>query len=158
MRKSSNRADTEVRLPTEQDFDPSGGCLDAQSAWRNFGELSIPEALSVLRENPIHYLENFMFMGSRAFVFYFPVLDTFLREFRLAEHEGESKAAYTGSCVAMQFRLNNAIHLIPILPAIRSLADYVCLNAHLLTTHTDEQRRIVRDWQAVYKAIDSAAS
>lgn len=156
-RRSHDKA-TRVSLPTEQDFDPFGGDLDAQSAWRNFGGLSIADALRLFRENPIHYQEDFMFMGGRAFVFYFPVFDVFLREFRLTEHEDDSQAAIIGSCVAAQFGWPTASYLAPIRPAIRSLTDYVCSHTELLASAPEEQRRIARDWQPVYRALDSVTS
>ena len=158
MNRSSHDEAIGVSLPTKKDFDPFGGCLDAQSAWRNFGGLSIAEALTLLRDNPIRYQEDFMFMGGRAFVFYFPVIDTYLREFQLTEHEDDSQAAILGSCVAAQLRWPTASHLAFIHSAIRSLADYVCSHTHMLAADPDEQRRIARDWQPVYHSLDSAPS
>jgi hypothetical protein len=158
MSRSSHDEATGVSLPTEQDFDPFGGDLDAQHAWRSFGGFSISDALTLFRENPIHYQEDFMFMGGRAFVFYFPVLDAFLRELRLTDHEDDSPAAMVGSCVAAQFGWPTASHLVPIHAAIRSLADYVCSHTDLLAADNEEQRRIARDWQPVYKALDSATT
>ncbi|MBK8094421.1 MAG: hypothetical protein IPK32_21270 [Verrucomicrobiaceae bacterium] len=144
-------------LPAEHDFDPLGGCLDAQNAWRNFGGLTVPEALTKFRENPIHYQEDFMFMGGRAFVFYFPVLDTFLREFVTSEHDDGSLAAIVGSLVAAQFGWPTASALFPIHPAIRSLADYVCTHTERFADDPDDQRRIARDWQPVYSALASVS-
>lgn len=141
-------------LPTEQDFDPYGD-LDAQSAWRNFGGLTNANALKKFRENPIHYQEDFMFMGGRAFLFYFPVLDAYLREFRLTEDDDDSEAAIIGSGVAAQFSWPTAQVLLPLHSAIRSLADYVCSHTDLLAADPDEQRRIARDWQPVYAALDA---
>lgn len=158
MSRSNHDEASGASLPTEHDFDPFGGDLDAQSAWRSFGGLSIADALALFRENPTHYQEDFMFMGGRAFVFYFPVLDAFLREFRLTEHEDDSQAAIVGSCVAAQFGWPTATHLVSIHAAIRSLADYVCSHTDLLAADTDEQRRIARDWQRVYSALDSATT
>ncbi len=37
-------------LPSERDFDPYGGDLDAQCAWRNFGGLTLEEATRRFRE------------------------------------------------------------------------------------------------------------
>lgn len=156
MSRSSHNEASRLSLPTERDFDPFDGDLDAQYAWRNFGGLSITEALTLFRENPIHYQEDFMFMGGRAFIFYFPVLDTFLREFRLTEHEDDSQAAIIGSGITAQFGWPTAPHLIAIHPAIRSLADYVCSHTELLAADPKEQRRIARDWRPVYRALDSA--
>ncbi|MEM9646820.1 MAG: hypothetical protein AAF989_17650, partial [Planctomycetota bacterium] len=68
------------QLPSEHDFDPHQGDLDAQYAWKHFGALTLEEAFRRFRENPEIYQEDFMHMGGRAFAFYFPVLDCFLRE------------------------------------------------------------------------------
>lgn len=62
-------------LPTEKDFDPIGGSLDAQSAWKHFGGLTLEEVNRKFRENPFYYEEAFMWMGGKAFDFYFPVID-----------------------------------------------------------------------------------
>ena len=156
MSRGTHQEATFVAIPTELDFDPFGGDLDAQSAWRSFGGLSVADALTLFRENPIHFQEAFMFMGGRAFVFYFPVLDAYLREFRLSEQDDDSQAAIVGSGVAAQFRWPTASYLVPIHPAIRSLADYVCSHTELLAADPEEQRRIARDWQAVYSVLDSA--
>ncbi|MBL8820867.1 MAG: hypothetical protein JNL96_20010 [Planctomycetaceae bacterium] len=71
----------EIPLPTEADFDPYGGDLDAQCAWRNFGGLTLDEATNKFRERPEIYQEDFMFMGGKAFAFYFPVVEAYLRNF-----------------------------------------------------------------------------
>ena len=34
---------SEMSLPTENDFDPCGGNLDAKWAWKNFGGLTIEQ-------------------------------------------------------------------------------------------------------------------
>ena len=64
----------------ESDFDPVGGDLDAQYAWKNFGELTLKQAYDLFLTNPIHYQEDFMFMGGTAFDYYFPVIDRYIRQ------------------------------------------------------------------------------
>lgn len=155
MSRRTQQEATFVALPTERDFDPFGGDLDGQSAWRSFGGLTIADALTLFRENPIHYQEAFMFMGGRAFVFYFPVLETYLREFRLTDQDDDSQAAMIGSCVALQFQWPTASYLVPIHPAIRCLVDYVCSHTELLAADPEEQGRIARDWQPIYSVLDS---
>lgn len=152
MSKTSQQ-DGGSSIPTEQDFDPFGGDLDAQCAWRNFGGLSIAEALEKFREHPICYQEDFMFMGGRAFLFYFTVLDRYIREFGLTEHDDDSQAAIIGLGIAAQFSWPTAHLLVPLQGAVSSLADYVCSHPDSLAADPDEQRRIVRDWQQVYSAL-----
>jgi len=155
MRHQHHQKGALPRLPTEKDFDPYGGDLDAQSAWHSFGSLPLTEALAMFRENPIHYQEAFMFMGGQAFLFYFPVIDTYLRDFRSSDHEDDSHAAIIGSGVAAQLSWPTAPLISSLRPAIRSLADYVSSNSRLLAADPNEQRRIVREWQRVCTALDS---
>lgn len=64
-------------LPSQSDFDPVGCDLDAQSAWQTFGGLGLAEAYAKFLQVPESYQEDFMFMGSRAFAYYFPVVDRY---------------------------------------------------------------------------------
>lgn len=52
--------------PSQVDFYPFGGCLDAQSAWRNFGGLTLEQGHVRFCSAPEVYQEDFMFMGCRA--------------------------------------------------------------------------------------------
>ncbi|MEM7232007.1 MAG: hypothetical protein AAF517_07535, partial [Planctomycetota bacterium] len=70
---------SQAPLPTQADFDPWDGDLDAGHAWKEFGGLSVDEALAKFLENPGYHQESFMFMGGVAFAFYFPVVDRYLR-------------------------------------------------------------------------------
>lgn len=66
------------RLPTQDDFDPWHGRPDANWAYNIFGGLTIPEAIQKYNERQDLYWEAFMFMGGKAFAFYFPVLEHFV--------------------------------------------------------------------------------
>ena len=158
VKKCVPDASSGFSLPTEQDFDPYGGDLDARSACRNFGGRSIADALERFRGNPLYSQEDFMFMGARAFAFYFPVLEAFLQEFRVSDAGNESMAALLGWSIAKQLQSSSAADLAPIHPAIRALADYVCSHTELLGSAPAEQQRIAENWQSVYQALDSGAS
>ncbi|HBE72079.1 MAG TPA: hypothetical protein DDW52_28410 [Planctomycetaceae bacterium] len=67
-------------LPSQTDFDPTGCDLDGQCAWSHFGGETLDQAFSRFNECPENYQEDFMFMGTVAFRFYFPVIDRFLRQ------------------------------------------------------------------------------
>jgi hypothetical protein len=69
-------------LPTKKDFDPYDGNLDAASAWREFGGLTLDQAYKRFLSNSLSYQEDFMFMGPAAFSFYFPVIERHLYEFK----------------------------------------------------------------------------
>lgn len=95
-------------LPSELDFDPHAGDLDAQCAWRNFGGLTLDDACEKFDEAPEVYQEDFMFMGGRAFAFYYPVIDQFLRKSALipAVQRGDRQAWILPQCIRHQFEWN----------------------------------------------------
>lgn len=55
---------------------------------KNFHGLDLEQATALLRENPLHYLEDFYYLGPRAFAFYAPAVRTLVREGRLGEPDG----------------------------------------------------------------------
>ena len=116
-----------VPLPREADFDPFGSDLDAQSAWRNFGGLSLQDAYTKFCENPEVYQEDFMFMGSRAFHYYFPVVDEYLRSARASEAYNDCQAVL-GSCIAAQFDWKGAQVTATLRGRISDLCDFILGN------------------------------
>jgi len=72
-----------MNLPELKDFTeftPPEDDLDGFHAWKQFGGLTVAEAYTKFLERPDLYQEDFMMMGSRAFLFYFPVIDRYIRE------------------------------------------------------------------------------
>jgi hypothetical protein len=72
-----------MELPTIQDFTCTSNPkddLDGFTAWEHFGGLTLDEADRKFNENAEFYQEDFMFMGGRAFAFYYSVLDRYIRE------------------------------------------------------------------------------
>ncbi len=114
-------------LPTEHDFDPYGGDLDAQCAWKHFGCLTLEEAHRKFRTNPDYYQEDFMFMGGKAFAFYYPVIENFLRE---STDGRECVAWILARVIKYQFdhNLPNVIHLTS---SIFGLAHFVRENVNV---------------------------
>lgn len=72
-----------MSLPSVEDFavteNPEDD-LDGLGAWRCFGGLSREEAYAKLCESPETHQEHFMWMGDRAFAFYFAALERYLRD------------------------------------------------------------------------------
>jgi len=92
-------------LPTERDFNPYGDELDAHYAWLHFGGKTLADAFERFIERPDVYQEDFMWMGTNAFRYYFPVIDRFLRqtlELPLAER-GDRESWILAQCISSQF-------------------------------------------------------
>src|SRR5262245_51618579 len=104
---SGNRAPKDLpMLPQKQDFVVSANDLDGRCAWENFGGLTLEEANKKFRENPLIYQEDFMFMGGKAFAFYFPVIESFLRETPAGLDSEETQAWILAKCIHAHFTDN----------------------------------------------------
>lgn len=133
-----------VPLPKEDDF---GDSLDARSAWRHFGGLSLQQAYELFQTNPLKYQEDFMFMDSRAFEFYFPVVDRHLRE--AVPDEDGCMAAILGSGVALQLDWEDSALSRAVLCEIEVLSAFVQSNLSRFSADLEELKRIGEEWRKV---------
>ena len=133
-------------LPTARDFDPLGCDLDAQSAWKHFGRLTIQAAYDLFLSNPVYYEEDFMFMGSKAFEYYLPVIDRYLREISYEDEMDDCEAAILGSGVVAQFQSSLSEQTVK---EIEELCSFVRANLHRYAESEGEQKRIDSKWEKV---------
>ena len=136
----------EMPLPTEKDFDPYGGDLDAQWAWKNFGGLTLDEATSKFRERPEIYQEDFMFMGGKAFAFYFPVVEAHLRDVPEENDGVDHESWILAHCIKNQFEAKTAPHVLHLKHRVIALSTFVQRNIHRFGYDIGEQRRIADAW------------
>jgi len=137
----------ERSLPTEVDFDPYGGDLDAQYAWKNFGGLTLNEATSKFQERPEIYQEDFMFMGGKAFAFYFPVIENYLRGVEGENDDGDDHEAWIlARAIQHQFHAKTASQVLRLAPRVVALSQYVRQNIARYGYDDDEQRKIGDAW------------
>jgi len=135
-----------ARLPSEADFDPFGGDLDAQSAWRNFGGLTLEEAYVRFSEVPVSYQEDFMFMGGRAFHYYFPVLDEFLRTSRAKDEWDDCQTEILASCITAQFDWRGANISSELRERISQLCLFVRANLDQYASSSERKSKIDQAW------------
>jgi hypothetical protein len=146
-------------LPNERDFDPSGNGLDEQTAWRNFGGLTLEEANRKFREAPEMYQEDFMFMGGIAFAFYFPVVDSYLRETSTPCDGDDRQAWILAHCINLQFAGDVDPQVKLLAPRVLDLAEFVQTNINLFAHgDVDEQHRIGDAWQQLKDRIHSGVN
>ena len=147
--------DTTGSRPKMSDFDPCGGCLDAQNAWRHFGGLSIPEAYTRFCEAPESYQEDFMFMGTDAFLYYFPVIERYILESRVDDDENQEVEAMwiLAHCIGQQFedrevQRNDSLRL-----SIRQLIDHVRNNLSQYCSERVDQQHVDMAWEELQSKI-----
>lgn len=144
----------EIPSLVESDFDPSGGDLDAQSAWKNLGGKSLVEAYEIFQTNPLRFQEDYMWMGARAFDYYFPVVDEHLRAVSEDDEGDDREAMILGSCIAAQFQLNGESPALETQREIAELAKFVLSSLARFTPREKEQRGIERSWKAVQSKLE----
>ncbi len=141
-----NKQSTDDSLPTEADFDPVGCDLDAQSAWQHFGGLTLEAAKVRFRENPMYYQEDFMFMGGKAFAYYFPVIEEFLLGAPDVEDDEDHESWILAHCIKAQFDWNTAEHVRHLTTRIVELANFVRNNIRRFGVDDNERQRVAEAW------------
>jgi hypothetical protein len=140
-------------LPTEEDFDPLGGDLDAQWAWENFGGLTLDAAKEKFPQKPECYYEDFMSMGSRAFSFYFPVIETYLIDTPV-EYEGWDRCAWIlVHAIKSQLQRDTKSVVLHLLPRIRHLIQFVRQDIARFDDESEGQSRILLAWTELDEVV-----
>jgi len=143
------------RLPTKDDFVPHSQNLDEVCAWEHFGGLNLDEAKERFSENALHYQEDFMFMGTNAFLFYFPVLDHYLRSAPDIENDDDYESWIISQCICARFEPETIDRLRPLIPKILDLAGFIRHNIRRFGCDESEQQRVANAWADLVSHIES---
>lgn len=147
-------------LPVVTDFcNPGPGdavcSSDAEYAWRNFGNLTLAKAYQLFLEAPWTYQEDFMWMFTPAFAYYFPVIDKYLREVQdeVSIHNG-CEAWILGCGVRSQFQWADGHKPPPnVVEEIRDLSTFVQANVDRYSDEPEERERIIESWRKVEEEV-----
>ena len=145
-------------LPSKADFNPWGpNAPDAECAWGNFGGLSLGDAHMKFRERPEIYQEDFMFMGGKAFAFYFPVIEDFLHDVPDDESEGDDHQSWIlAKCIQNQFEARTAAQVVHLADRVIALSRYVRKHIKRFGCDDAERTRISEAWQELEEHIDQS--
>jgi hypothetical protein len=145
---------SEPPLPTEGDFNPWNDPMDAETAWQNFGGLTLDEAYARFCEQPAYYQEDFMFMGGIAFAYYFPVVEKYLRTVPEVNSDGDDHEAWIlAKAIQNQFEGDHARHLQHLKERVIALADFMCENLARFGSDDAERQRIGDAWSELVAQI-----
>ncbi|QDV16908.1 hypothetical protein Pan153_15420 [Gimesia panareensis] len=143
-------------LPGERDFDPHEGDLDAQVAWRNFGGLTLGEAYEKFQENPFVYQEDFMWMGGKAFAYYFPVLERYVLVTPVWSEAAGSEWCQVyglGAAIQVQFAENClpevrllVPRVLPLIAQVKESFDAFVASGHPYYSDPEMQQHVIREW------------
>ena len=142
-------------LPTKRDFVTHPADLDQNCAWEHFGGLTRDEATARFAENPLLYQEDFMFMGTGAFLYYFPVVVHHLRTTPDQENDDDGEAWILAQCIRAQFESAAVDRLRPLIPRVVDLARFVRDNIRRFGEDTPERERVARAWAELRDYLQS---
>lgn len=143
------------RLPSRSDFVSHPQDLDQCCAWDHFGGLTLDEAKLRFGQNALHYQEDFMFMGTNAFLFYFPVLDDYLRNAPDQENDDDYESWIISQCIQTQFSPETIGRLRPLIPTIVELAGFVRDNIRRFGCDDAERQRVAEAWAGLVRHIET---
>ena len=141
-------------IPTKEDFNPWNDTTDAATAWHNFGRLTIDEAYIRFCEAPEVYQEDFMFMGGKAFSYYIPVIEKYLRNIPDVVPCGDDHEAWIlAKCIENQFRSDTAPHVQHLKERVIALANYVRENLHRFGDDEEHRQRVADAWTELVRHV-----
>ena len=144
-------------IPVQSDFciELSG---DAGYAWRNIGGMTLEAAYEKFFECPEINQEDFMWMFPRAFEYYYPVVDRYLRSADIGDdfyHFDEGCQAWIlGCCLESQFHWADGSRPPDyVVSEIRALAQFVRDHLHHYSLDPDEKTRIDSCWVKLQETL-----
>ncbi|MDB5337269.1 MAG: hypothetical protein JWN70_2888 [Planctomycetaceae bacterium] len=148
-------------LPTERDFNPLGDNVDDQHAWKAFGGLTLDQARAKFLENPQYYQEDFMFMGGKAFAYYFPVIEEYLKSAPDGcnddDSDGDHEAWILSHCIKQHFEGADLPHVRHLIPRVIALADFVQGNIGRFGYYEQERKRVADAWNELIQHVIAIA-
>jgi len=90
-----------------------------------------------------------MFMGGKAFAYYFPVIESYLLETPNPNETDEIDFRPTcilGYCIQTQFSDDSLQHVSHLAPRVKALIDHVRQTIDVYAADPEEQRRITESW------------
>ena len=89
-----------------------------------------------------------MFMGGKAFAFYFPVVARYLLDTPDVENEGDDRQSWIlAKCIENQFKSDTAQHVQHLAGRVISLSHFVQQNIRRFGYGEDERTKIADAWQ-----------
>jgi hypothetical protein len=136
-------------LPRASDFDHTGCDLDGQEAIRIFCGMPLEQAYNVFMEHPEIHIENFMHMGAKAFAYYFPVIDRYLRETRSNCKLADCNTDILASVIEIRLDDITLTRSAELLLEIRSLTDFVQAYSSRFSGSKITRKRIRDKWARI---------
>ncbi|MDB6132267.1 MAG: hypothetical protein JWM59_510 [Verrucomicrobiales bacterium] len=144
-------------IPGPSDFylEPGG---DAAFAWQMFGGLSLEEAYVEFLKDPWLRQEDFSWMLPKAFEYYYPVVDRYLRSVNIHDedecHEDGCEARGLGFSIESQFHWTGGARPADyVVREIRRLSLFVRGHLSHYSKDPEERARIDESWRKLDETV-----
>ncbi|HUS34762.1 MAG TPA: hypothetical protein VM680_05365 [Verrucomicrobiae bacterium] len=138
-------------MPTREDF---GRGLDENYAWGEFGGMSLDQAYEHFVACPENRQEDFMFMGSAAFLFYFPVIERYLYTVQAESDPHDCPAWILAMGIIQQSKESSVATNEELIGRVDALITHVLSHPKQYATDEDEQERVASGWKELREAVD----
>lgn len=146
MKAALLQSQQNLPLPRHRDFDPYDGDLDCRWAWDQFGGMTLEDAYHKFTTRPETYQEAFMFMGPRAFRYYFPILEEYLENVRAEDEFTDCSAQIIAHCIMAQLREDGKKMEDELLRRIGDLCRFVRSNLGNYALNANDRKAIGKAW------------
>ena len=104
---------------------------------------------------PESYQEDFMFMGGRAFAFYYPVIDRFLRETidLPVDERGLRQSCILPLCILAQFDGANRRYVSALKQPVLDLCEFMLQHIQCFADDWDDPTEIENNWRHLQKHV-----
>lgn len=99
-----------------------------------------------------------MFMGGRAFAYYYPVIDAYLRSIPDIESCDDHQACILAHGIKQQFESENLPHVRHLAPRVIELANFVTENSRRFGNDDEERRRVTDAWTALVRHLNAVTA
>ena len=117
--------------------------------WRHFGGLTLDDAYEKSVSDPEIYQEDFMFIGGKAFAFYYPVIDRFLRKTidLPVDERGDRQSWVLPLCIRGQFDGSNRRYVAALKHSVLDLCVFMLQHIRYFADDWDDPTEIKNNWR-----------
>jgi hypothetical protein len=140
-----------MSLPTASEINPIPEDLDGRAAQEHFLGKTFEDAVRLFQENSLFYLEDLLWMGPKAFCYYFPAAAHYLKS---DAGEGDTDALRCLASIIHSRIHDDGVLVSDIYPVIQDLADFVIQNRKQFDTSLSFYRLEIQAYRDILQALN----
>ena len=144
-------------IPEKGAYGARKGCHDQISAWEHFGGLTLEEAYERFCVRPDIHQEDFMFMGWTVFLYYFPVIETYLHVAIPRDEFDECEALILADIILRQWEQARLRRVPDLGQRLLDLCAYVRSNLDRYDLRPERQKEVDTAWAKLEARVKGRA-